>query len=64
MKSTGSNLAGWCFHDFRRTVVSELAERGHSAIVLDALLNHAGAVGNPNFYSGNVNTRLHNGQVR
>ena len=43
MKSTGSNLAGWCFHDFRRTVVSELAERGHSAIVLDALLNHAGA---------------------
>jgi integrase len=38
-----SGVNGWVFHDLRRTLVSQLAEKGVSAFVLDSLLNHSAA---------------------
>jgi integrase len=35
-----SKLDNWSFHDFRRSFVSLLAERGHSETVLDLMLAH------------------------
>jgi integrase len=37
----GPPMAQWVPHDLRRSMVSALAARGHSALALDALLGHA-----------------------
>ena len=34
------SLSDWTWHDWRRTFVTHLAERGHDEPVLDALINH------------------------
>jgi integrase len=39
-KDGGPPMAAWVFHDFRRSLVSGLAKRGHNAIALDLLLGH------------------------
>lgn len=36
----GQPMKPWVFHDFRRSLVSGLAKRGHSPIALDLLLGH------------------------
>jgi integrase len=36
-----SGVTGWQFHDFRRSLVTLLAEQGIDIAVLDSLLNHA-----------------------
>ncbi|MBO6898043.1 MAG: site-specific integrase [Shimia sp.] len=35
-----SGVAGWVFHDLRRTMATHLAERGISSEVVDLMLNH------------------------
>jgi integrase len=39
-KDGGPPMAGWVFHDFRRSLVSGLAKRGHNPVALDLLLGH------------------------
>jgi integrase len=41
-KETGAEIAGWRFHDFRRTAVTWLAGAGFPPHVADRLLNHVG----------------------
>jgi len=39
-KDGGPAMAHWTFHDFRRSLVSGLAKRGHNPVALDLLLGH------------------------
>jgi integrase len=41
-KELGAAIAGWRFHDFRRTAVTWLAGAGFPPHVADRLLNHVG----------------------
>jgi integrase len=41
-KELGAQIAGWRFHDFRRTAVTWLAGAGFPPHVADRLLNHVG----------------------
>jgi hypothetical protein len=36
----GPPMKPWVFHDFRRSLVSGLAKRGHNPVALDLLLGH------------------------